>query len=101
MTKEEHDNILSEIRTTDNAGRRSELLQQLDNDYTTMLANETEHNETITRLTTENKTLAQANNSLWLERTNVNNVNNNVNNNGDNQNDEPPKKIDIDKLDFE
>lgn len=100
MTKEEHNTILNELRTTTDAGRRSELLQELDTDYTTVVANETEQNETITRLTDENESLRKANNSLWLERANMNPNVNNVNENVNNL-EQAPKKIDISKLDYE
>lgn len=104
MTREEHSNIISELRTTNDVGRQSELLQQLDNDYNEMLSTADEHTQTIERLENENKTLAKANNELWLERSkNVNNVNNDNNNvnNDDNSVDEPPKKISFDELDFD
>lgn len=101
MTKEEHSSILEELRANPDAGRMSELLQILDNDYTTFLAAEEENNTKIETLEKENKTLATANNSLWLERT-VKKNSDNVDNFGDNgDNSDKPEKIDIDSLDFE
>ena len=101
MTKEEHSSILEELRANPDAGRMSELLQILDNDYTTFLAAEEENNTKIETLEKENKTLAKANNSLWLERT-VKKNSDNVDNFGDNgDNSDKPEKIDIDSLDFE
>lgn len=69
MTKEQHNELLQTIRTTTDEATKSNALLELEKDYTTMLAESEESKTTITDLTANNKTLAEANNKLWLERT--------------------------------
>lgn len=71
MTKEEYTNIIEQLRTTTDDGEKSTLLLSLTNDYDAMLADSETQKEKITELEANNKTLADANNKLWLERSTV------------------------------
>lgn len=71
MTKEEHTNVIEQLRTTTDDGEKSTLLLSLANDYEAMLADSEAQKEKITQLEANNKTLADANNKLWLERSTV------------------------------
>lgn len=71
MTKEEYTNVIEQLRTTTDDGEKSTLLLSLTNDYNAMLADSEAQKEKITKLETNNKTLADANNKLWLERSTV------------------------------
>lgn len=68
MTKEEYTNVIEQLRTTTDDGEKSTLLLSLANDYDAMLADSEAQKEKITELEANNKTLADANNKLWLER---------------------------------
>ena len=71
MTKEEYTNVIEQLRTTTDDGEKSTLLLSLANDYDAMLADSEAQKEKITELEANNKTLADANNKLWLERSTV------------------------------
>ena len=71
MTKEEYTNVIEQLRTTADDGEKSTLLLSLTNDYDAMLADSEAQKEKITELEANNKTLADANNKLWLERSAV------------------------------
>lgn len=88
MKKEEHKEILTKLKNSDDTTEKIELLMTLEKDYNTLL-NEIEENKiNLENISKERDNYAKLNNDLWLS----NNAQNKDNVNKNNENSEPPKK---------
>ena len=98
MTREEHAELVNQIRTATSEVERNTLLADLVSDYETMTATISEHTSRIAQLENDNTEYAKLNNKLFLQLGTP--TLNNTPQNEPPQN-EPPQKRSYDDLNFD